>query len=244
MRGGKQLKIFSMDNPVFNAISRLGDMFILSFLWVIASLPVFTVGAATTAAYDCAFKILRARDSSVFKDFIRSFRSNLKQATALFFIMLPIGAVIAADLYYWAQSEGELAFVMNSLSIGIAALYLITLLFVFPVQAVFENPVKKTLQTAFFMALNNWPTSLLLLVISVGLSYLCYILPIAGYIFLIVGNGFMTMIYAIRFLVIFRKYNPALNPEIPEECDIEPVEKPVKKDKVKIKISRKNKIIK
>lgn len=133
---------------------------------------------------------------------------------------------------------------MNALSLGIAALYLITLLYVFPVQAVFENPVKKTLKTAFLMALNNWPTSLLLLVISIGLSYLCYILPIAGYIFLIVGNGFLTMIFAVRFLVIFRKYNPALGPDRPEECDIEPVEKPEKKSGEKIKLPKKNKVIK
>lgn len=219
-------------------------MFILSFLWLLTSLPIFTIGASTTAAYDCAFKIIRARDTSVFKDYFRSFRSNLKQATALFFILLPIGLVIAADLYYWAQSEGELAFVMNALSLGIAALYLITLLYVFPVQAVFENPVKKTLKTAFFMALKNWGTSLLLLVVSVGLSYLCYIVPIAGYIFLIVGSGFLTMIFAVRFLVIFRKYNPALAPDRPEECDIEPVEKPKRKRAEKVRISRKNRVIK
>lgn len=238
------MKIFSIENPVFAAISRLGDMFILSFLWLLTSLPIFTIGASTTAAYDCAFKIIRARDTSVFKDYFRSFRSNLKQATALFFILLPIGLVIAADLYYWAQSEGELAFVMNALSLGIAALYLITLLYVFPVQAVFENPVKKTLKTAFFMALKNWGTSLLLLVVSVGLSYLCYIVPIAGYIFLIVGSGFLTMIFAVRFLVIFRKYNPALAPDRPEECDIEPVEKPKRKRAEKVRISRKNRVIK
>lgn len=220
-------------------------MFILSFLWLIASLPVFTIGAATTAAYDCAFKIIRARDTNIFKDFFNSFRSNLKQATALFLIMLLIGAVIAADLYFWAHNEGELSFVMNALSLGVAALYIITLLFVFPVQAVFENPVKKTLQTAFFMALQNFGTSLLLLVISAGLSYLCYMVPIAGYVFLIVGNGFLTMVLAVRFLVIFRKYNPALNPDRPEECDAEPVVKAERKErKPTVKNLKGNRVIK
>lgn len=67
---------------------------------------------------------------------------------------------------------------------------------------------------------------------------------LAGYIFLIVGNGFLTMIFAVRFLVIFRKYNPALGPDRPEECDIEPVEKPEKKSGEKIKLPKKNKVIK
>ena len=92
------MKIFSAENPVFRFISRIGDMFMLSFFWLITSLPVITLGASTTAAYDCAFKILRARDTNVFKDFFKSFKNNFKQATALWGIMLPIGAVIALDL--------------------------------------------------------------------------------------------------------------------------------------------------
>ena len=213
------MKIFSIDNPVFNFISRVGDMFMLSFVWLIASLPIFTIGASTTAAYDCAFKIIRARDTSVFRDFIRAFKSNFKQSTIIFLILLPIGALIGVDMYYWAQLEGDFAFVMNALSIGIAALYLSLVLYVFPVQAMFENPIKKTIQTAFLMAMQNWPTTLLLLLVCFGLSFLCYVTPIAGYIFLIVGSGVFIMIFAVRFLVIFRKYNPALNPDRTEECD-------------------------
>lgn len=211
---------------MFAFISRIGDMFLLSFFWLITSLPIFTIGASTTAAYDCAFKILRARDTNVFKDYFRSFKSNFKQATALFLIMLPIGAVIALDLYYWAQkAEGDIAFVMNALSIGIAVMYLMTLLYVFPVQSIFENPVKKTLSTAFFMSLQNLPTSLLLVVMTVAISYACYMVPLIAYLYLIFGIGTFTMIYAVRFLVIFRKYNDALMPDRPEAVDGQPLEK-------------------
>ena len=201
-------------------------MFLLSFFWIITSLPIFTIGASTTAAYDCAFKILRARDTNVFKDYFRSFKNNFKQATALFMIMLPIGIVIAVDLYYWAQkAEGDMAFIMNAVSIGIAVMYLMTLLYVFPVQSIFENPVKKTLSTAFFMSIQNLPTSLLLVVITVAMSYVCYMVPIVAYIFLLFGIGTFTMIYAVRFLVIFRKYNEALMPDRPEAVDGQPLEK-------------------
>lgn len=135
-----------------------------------------------------------------------------------------------------------MAFVMNALSIGIAALFVVTYLYVFPVQAVFENPVKKTLKTAFLMALNNWWNSLLLLAACIAMSYLCYVLPIVGYAFLLVGTGTFTMIFAVRFLVVFRKYNPELMPDRPEASDMDPIEKP--KDEKKNKIKRgKNKII-
>ncbi len=238
------MKIFSIENPVFAFISRVGDMFILSFIWLIASLPIFTIGASTTAAYDCAFKIIRARDTNVFRDFVNSFKSNFKQSTIIFLIMLPIGALIAADLWFWSQQTGDMALIMNALSIGIAALFTVTYLYVFPVQAVFENPVKKTLKTAFLMAVSNWWNSILLLAACIAVSYLCYILPIAGYAFLLVGTGTFTMTFAVRFLVVFRKYNSELMPDRPEASDMAPIEKPRdEKKKKSIVNSKKNKII-
>lgn len=240
------MKIFSIDNPIFKTISRIGDIFMLSFFWFVTSIPVFTTGAATTAVYDCAFKIIRGRDTNVAKDFFRSFKSNFKQATVIFLILGPIGALILLDLYYWANSDGELSFVMNALGIGMGIVYLATLLFVFPVQALFENPVKKTLQTAFLMSVKNWTTSLLLIVVSFGISYVCFMYPIATYIFFIVGTGLFTMIFAVRFLTVFRKYNSALEPDRPEECSygVE-IQKPKSvAESVSIKTGKGSKIIK
>ena len=229
--------IFSIDNPVFKTISRIGDMFILSFLWLLTSIPIFTIGASTTALYDACIKIIRARDTNVAKDFFRSFKSNFKQSTLIFLIFLPIGAVIAADMYFWANhgGEGKFAFVMNALSRGLAFIYFITLLFVFPVQAIFENTIKDTIKTAFFMAIKNLHVSFILTVVAVAISYVSYLYPIVAYIFVIFGMGLFAMIYSVQFITVFRKYNPALNPDRPEECDIEglPEKKPEKKEKIK-----------
>lgn len=240
------MKIFSIDNPIFKFISRIGDIFLLSFFWLLASVPIFTIGASTTAAYDCAFKIIRARDTNVLKDFIKSFKSNFKQSTIIFLILLPIGALILVDLYYWANTESSVSFVMNALGIGIGIIYLATLLFVFPVQAIFENPVKKTLQTAFLMSIKNWPVSLLLIVVSFGISYVCYVFPVAAYIFFIIGSGLFTMIYAVQFLTVFRKYNSSLEPDRPEECDYNvEIKKPkTVADASKVKTKKGSKIIK
>ncbi len=238
------MKIFSYDNPVFRTISRIGDIFMLSFYWFVTSLPLITIGAATTAAYDCAFKIIRARDTNVTKDFFRSFKSNFKQATIIWLILAPIGALLLLDLYYWANTDYEISLVMNALGIGLGIIYLATVLFVFPVQAIFENPVKKTLSTALFMSVKNWTTTLLLLVVCFGISYVCYMYPIAAYVFFIVGTGLFTMIFAVRFLTVFRKYNSALAPDRPEECDYEGIKKPKDKDQPKVRTSKGSKIIK
>ncbi len=238
--------IFSIDNPVFKTISRIGDMFIMSLLWLVTSLPIFTIGASTTALYDCCIKIIRARDTNVWKDFFRSFRSNFKQSTLIFLILLPIGVAIAAVMYFWARiydGAEKFATVMNALSIGLAFMYVATVLFVFPVQAIFENPIKKTIKTAFFMAIKNLPVSILLVVISLAISYFSYVYPIVAYVFFLFGNGLFAMIYSVQFITVFRKYNPALNPDRPEECDIEGISDEKKEKTQKVKKVKGSKVI-
>lgn len=215
--------IFSIDNPVFRAISRVGDMALLSLLWFAVSLPVFTIGASTTALYDCTIKIIRGRDSGIFKDYFRSFKNNFKQATGMFLIMAAIGALLVADMYYWAHTEGTFAFVMNALSLGAALIFCAALLFLFPVQAVFENKVKDTMRTAFLMSVKHWYVSLMLLAVIFGISYVCSRIPVVAYVFLVIGTGTFAMIFSVQFITIFRKYNPELNPDELEEGAGEPV---------------------
>lgn len=216
--------IFSVDNPVFKAISRVGDMMLLSLFWLTASIPIFTIGASTTALYDSALKIIRERDTNVFKDFFLSFKSNFKQATAIFLIMLAVGALLLLDLYFWANIvQGEIAFVMNALSIGAAVLYAATLMFVFPVQAVFNNKVKDTIRTAFLMSLKHWKVSIVLLAAMFAIVYICYSYLVAAYVFLIIGTGTFALIFSLQFITVFRQYNPELDPDEREAGSGEPV---------------------
>lgn len=208
--GGRLMRFFQTDNPVFSFISRIGDIMLLSFLWLTTSIPIITIGASTTALFDCCIRIIRSRDSSIIKDYFKAFKSNFKQSTIIFLIMAAVGGVILADMYFWAHSELEFAMFMNAVSIGIAVLFCATLLFVFTVQAVFENTVKATIRTAFLMLLKHWPTTIALLAGAGAIGYLCYMVPAVAYIFLIFGTGAFGMIYSLQFVNIFKQHNEVI----------------------------------
>ena len=42
---------FNYDNPVWRFIGKFFDVMVLNLLWVICSIPIFTIGASTTAVY-------------------------------------------------------------------------------------------------------------------------------------------------------------------------------------------------
>jgi hypothetical protein len=51
-QGGKNMnRIFGMDSPLVETLMKVGDCLCLSVLWLVFSLPVFTIGASSTALY-------------------------------------------------------------------------------------------------------------------------------------------------------------------------------------------------
>ena len=80
--------IFNYDNPVWRFIGKLGDLMILNILWVICSIPIFTMGASTTAVYYVTMKLVRGDDGYTLRNYFKSFKDNFKQATVICLLML------------------------------------------------------------------------------------------------------------------------------------------------------------
>ena len=50
-------RFFDLDNVVWRTIDKIGKIFLLNLLWLICSLPVFTIGASTTALIYTSMKL-------------------------------------------------------------------------------------------------------------------------------------------------------------------------------------------
>lgn len=99
--------IFRPYGPVWNFLNHVTDALGLSLLWCLCSLPVITMGAATTALYDAAVRGIRYREEGVYRRFFRTFRSSLKTGcafTALWGVILLFGSFV---LYLLDQAALE-----------------------------------------------------------------------------------------------------------------------------------------
>ena len=77
------MKFFSYESKFSQLLLRLCYACYLNLLWFICSLPIFTIGASTTALYYTSLKIVRGEESYVGPTFFRAFRENFRQATVL-----------------------------------------------------------------------------------------------------------------------------------------------------------------
>ena len=140
-------KTLTTDNPVMNFLTIVCDIVILHFLWLLTSLPVLTIGASTTALYYTTMKCIRNGQGGVAKMFFKSFKDNFKQATGIGILALIAGFICVFDMYFAINRNLKSMMVIFTI---MSLIYLFTVLYVFPLQAQFENTIKATIKNAFF----------------------------------------------------------------------------------------------
>ena len=201
-------KIFDMDSPVMRVLNRVGDLLILNVLMIVCCIPVITAGAAFTAMHYVLLKIVRGEEGYLIRGFFKSFRSNFRQATLIWLLMLLVVAVYVGDI--WIFNYSGLVF-PKPLIIAVAAVAFVLLMiavYVFPLQARFENSVKNTLKNAMLLAFANLPRTILIMA--------CYILPLVlGYfstyaLLFVIMLGISAPAYAAAWIYsgIFKKLEP------------------------------------
>lgn len=73
--------IFKPYGTVWTLLNTITDVLGLSLLWCACSLPIITVGAATTALYDAAVRGIRYGQPGLYRRFFRTFKNELLTAS-------------------------------------------------------------------------------------------------------------------------------------------------------------------
>ena len=203
--------LFSPDSTLMRALTRIADTMILNLLFIVTSLPVFTLGASLTALNFTAMRIATGNCNSVSGDYFRSFRRNFAQATVIGLILALCTAVLAA----WYV-------VVTNLTIGpLAGLLLLavwyvlaftlatTALFAFPYLATFEASTRQVLRTARLMSWRHPLTAIAgLLLIGLAVAVTAFAPHFTGYglAWLLIGFAGIAVCNGLLFARVFDRY--------------------------------------
>ncbi len=197
-------EIFNLDNKFFQGIGRAVDCVCLNLIWLVFCIPIITAGAATTALYYTANKVIRHGRSYIWKEFYSSFKSNFKQSTIVWLIDLAIYAVLFFDCYvmYQYAKAGDSMGRFYLVFMILIALCVMWSSYLYPYMARFENTTKRVLKNALFIAISNLPWTILVFVIAFIAFMGLYSSP---YIILIIPSVYM-LIKGLIMERIFKKY--------------------------------------
>lgn len=116
--------MFKNDTKFANFMNALCDSLYIGILWLVCSLPIFTIFASSTAAYYTMSKCVRHRTDYVTKSFFHSFKTNFKECVIINILYLFIGFILTIDMRILWVNESKLAsinFVILLLVIFLAA---------------------------------------------------------------------------------------------------------------------------
>ncbi len=192
------MNLFSYDSRFTQVLMKLVYSSYLNILWFICSIPIFTIGASTTALYYTCLKIVRNEEGNVTKTFFKSFKENFRQATVIWLILFVIGSFLAFDFYVLYNLRLNTAMpmaafwtILLAILIGAIIIYLIVLFMIFPLQASVINTTPNMFKNAFLIGTHYLFAPILVFAVHFAMFYAV----VAVFTPLIVfGEGFCAMV--------------------------------------------------
>lgn len=200
--------LFNLDSPLMQFLTKMADLFILNILYLICCIPIVTIGAATTALYTVALKAAKNEESYIVRSFFKAFKSNFKIGTLSWLIVFAIGLILWTDFQILPSMVEPLRQILQVLTLSVSLLYLVSVLYLFPYIARFENTLIGSFKNAFFLAVAHLPYTMLLAAITVlAIMATLYIdFRIIGFLWLIIGFSGLAYVNSIFFRKIFAKF--------------------------------------
>ena len=162
------MKLFSPDSKFAQVMTSVGEMMILNLCWIVACIPLITVGAANAAMYTVMGRRLRKEGSGTIVPFFKAFRENFKTGTLFWLAQVFVSVSLGMTLFLPLP---------NALKVVAAVfLALVTTLFglIYPQLARFRNRWFPYLRNAVILLVLKlrWVLLNLLLILSPALLFL------------------------------------------------------------------------
>jgi len=194
------MNIFYMNSLFARGVGKLVQMLYAGFLWFLFSLPVVTIGAASTALYEVMMKAAKEEEGYIGKSFLNAFRNNFKKSTYVWLPILAAGIIFVVNLFYYAVLGGGNYPVQSVVFFLLLLAGLAVYSYAFPILARFENTTGDTFRMAFILLLQNPGWTVVLIILQIVTLFLVWFLVYIPLLFLMGITGY---IQAVIFNHIF-----------------------------------------
>ena len=206
------------DSGIMGVLAKITDVMLLQFMFILTSLPIFTIGAGLSALFATTRKLKHDSVTSTIRTYFVQFKANFKQGTILWIIFLLAGGLLYFDIsYYTVQERTALNTVMLAAAYILAIVIYLIAVYAFPLAAWFENSVKAQLKNALLMSVSHFLTTLLVTAV-----YVVFVIMAIAVTPLFVFVGFSGAIYISGWLIarVLSKHAAGLEPE-PDDTEMQ-----------------------
>ena len=209
-----------LDNDSFfgKFMTKLGIIIAANIMFVLLSIPFFTIGSGLCALYYVMFRALR-NDGVVnpFREFWAGLRANFKQATISWILFVLLIAFLLTDIRICNAAGGALDYLkIGAYVIGTAAVILY--LYLIPVMTAFDDTLPHLIRNAFFfLGKKPWKAAVILFfdIFPMVLTFSdLQLLPLYAFLWVLCGFGLQAMLGATLLLPEFAPYLDAAGDDV------------------------------
>lgn len=187
---------FNPDSKLMTFCGKLVDLTRINLLWLVCCLPVFTIGASTTAMLTALYAF-RAGEPCGGKVFFAAFRKTFGKATVLWLAIVFFGFVLGLDYYLVAHLDFPGRMAVIGVIFFFAALLLFAFELMFPLLSQFPDSIRDLVVNAVLLILSNLPKLLLVTAMNLLPGLLFLLLPqvflLLGFFWLICGFALVAL---------------------------------------------------
>ncbi|MEH7119808.1 DUF624 domain-containing protein [Neobacillus vireti] len=167
-----------LDTRFYAVVDRLSNLFILNIFWILSCLPIVTIVPATTAMFSVVRQWQLHQDTSVVRNYFRYLKENFKQGFMIGLIWMSISVLLYFNYFYLNQDHSGAKFIIIVPLLLISLLFTGTSAYLFSVMSHYEMSWKRAITSSFFMAIANFPITLLMMGVFVLLVVVLMYLPV------------------------------------------------------------------
>ena len=171
------------NNGFIKILETIANMLIVSFLWLMFSLPIITIVPACSALYHTVNKIIfgPGRGNGVFKDFFESYKTNLISGMKLSVLCIVIVLFILEGLWTGYQFYKVSILGMLYMMLGIIITLVVTpmLIYIPPVLSRFDAPMSSIFRISVFITMKKPLRAVLFVFLLAAMGFMVSAFPLA-----------------------------------------------------------------
>ena len=192
-------------------LTAICNLIIVNLLFIISSIPIFTLGASITALYRITIAIVAGDNPAVFSEYFKAFRENFLHSTIMLLLYAVLSGFFIFEIYMVrTMMEPQYAWAQYPAYFFLFALAASSL-YSFPLIAWFDAPFKRMLKNSLLLAISNLPLTIMYIVLTAALAYVIYeftIIPLSFLVFM--GISLIAWFYSLFLKRIFEKNGAVL----------------------------------
>ena len=113
-------------------------------------------------------RMVKNEEGYIFRGFLKAFKSNFKQSTLIWLILLLLGIVWTVDFRVAGFMPGMAGIILSAIFLALGFILLSVMIYIFPLTARYENSIKGTFKNALILTVAKLPYTFLMVAIVVA----------------------------------------------------------------------------